>query len=170
MNNFIHQNKLDSVSAFCLKKMDLEILRNAFKKGCNNRVSTFLKTLLWMAKCCYGKCLWRVLYMHDRCSQEAAVNLHMGIKTYFPEYLSHFVKKRPKWWSISILILYQILVPAPLSVLGLLSFINRSVSRTVLSLVSIKTANIPEIHKALYSAGWVMPKSFIIYVLLAVSK
>ena len=35
----------------------------------------------------------------------------------------------------------------------LLSFINRSVSRTVLSLVSIKTANIPEIHKALYSAG-----------------
>ena len=30
---------------------------------------------------------------------------------------------------------------------------NRSVSRTVLSLVSIKTANIPEIHKALYSAG-----------------
>ena len=33
MNNFIHQNKLDSVSAFCLKKMDLEILRNAFKKN-----------------------------------------------------------------------------------------------------------------------------------------
>ena len=46
MNNFIHQNKLDSVSAFCLKKMDLEIFRNAFKKGCNNRVSTFLKALL----------------------------------------------------------------------------------------------------------------------------
>ena len=129
MNNFIHQNKLDSVSAFCLKKMDLEILRNAFKKGCNNHVSTFLKTLLWKAKCCYGNCLWRVLYIHDRCSQEAAFNLHMGIKTYFPEYLSHFVKKRPKWWSISILILYQILVPAPLSVSGLLSFTNRSVSR-----------------------------------------
>ena len=32
MNNFIHQNKLDSVSAFCLKKMDLEILRNAIQE------------------------------------------------------------------------------------------------------------------------------------------
>ena len=36
VNNFIYQNKLDSVSALCSKKMALEILRNAFKKGYNN--------------------------------------------------------------------------------------------------------------------------------------
>ena len=36
INNFIYQNKLDSVSALCSKKMALEILRNAFKKGYNN--------------------------------------------------------------------------------------------------------------------------------------
>ena len=36
MNNFIYLNKLDSVSALCSKKMALEILRNAFKKGYNN--------------------------------------------------------------------------------------------------------------------------------------
>ena len=141
-NNFIYQNKLDSVSALCSKKMALEILRNAFKKWYNYWVSTFLKTLLWIAKCCYGNCLWRVSYKRDRCSQEAAVNLHIGIKKYFLEYLSHFVKKRPKWWLISILILHQIIVPAPLSVLGLLSFTNLSAGRTALSLVSIKTANI----------------------------
>ena len=40
------------------------------------------------------------------------------------------------------LILHQIIVPAPLSVLGLLSFTNLSAGRTALSLVSIKTANI----------------------------
>ena len=154
MNNFIYQNKLGSVSAFWSKKMALEILCNAFKKGYNNWVFTFLKTLLWMTKCCYGNCLWRV---HDRCSQEAAVNLHTGIKKYF-----HFVKKRPKWWLISILILHQIIVLAPLSVLGLLSFTNLSAGRTALSLVSIKTANIYEIHKALYGAGWGVPKSFIL--------
>ena len=91
MNNFIYQNKLDSVSALCSKKMALEILRNAFKKGYNNWVSTFLKTLLWMAKCCYGNCLWRVSYKHVRCSQEAAVNLDIGIKKNF-----HFVKKKAK--------------------------------------------------------------------------
>ena len=158
MNNFIYQNKLDSVSALCSKKMALEMFRNAFKKGYNNWVSTFLKTLIWMAKCCYGNCLWRVSHKHDRCSQEAAVNLHTGIKKYF-----HFVKKkRPKWWLISILILNQIIVPAPLSVLGLLSFTNLSAGRTALSLVSIKTANIYEIHKALYGAGWGVPKSFIL--------
>ena len=134
MNNFIYQNKLDSVSALWSKKMALEILCNAFKKGYNNWVFTFLKTLLWMTKCCYGNCLWRV---HDSCSQEAAVNLHTGIKKHF-----HFVKKRPKWWLISILILHQIIVIAPLSVLGLLSFTNLSAGRTALSLVSIKTANI----------------------------
>ena len=128
-NNFIYQNKLDSVSALCSKKMALEILRNAFKKWYNYWVSTFLKTLLWIAKCCYGNCLWRVSYKRDRCSQEAAVNLHIGIKKYFLEYLSHFVKKRPKWWLISILILHQIIVPAPLSVLGLLSFTNLSAGR-----------------------------------------
>ena len=141
-NNFIYQNKLDSVSALCSKKMALEILRNAFKKGYNYWVSTFLKTLLWIAKCCYGNCLWRVSYKRGRCSQEAAVNLHIGIKKYFLEYLSHLVKKRPKWWLISILILHQMIVPAPLSVLGLLSFKNLSAGRTALSLVSIKTANI----------------------------
>ena len=162
MNNFIHQNKLDSVSAFCLKKMDLEILRNAFKKGCNNRVSTFLKTLLWMAKCCYGNCLWRVLYIHDAAARRLQLICIWELKRIFRNIWAISLKKRPKWWSISILILHQILVPAPLSVLGLLSFTNRSVSRTVLSLVSIKTANIPEIHKALYSAGWGMPKSFIL--------
>ena len=52
--------------------------------------------LLWIAKCCYGNCLWSVLYKRDRCSQEAAVNLHIGIKKYFLEYLSHFVKKKAK--------------------------------------------------------------------------
>ena len=46
-----------------------------------------------MAKCCYGNCLWRVSYKRDRCSQEASVNLHIGVKKYFLEYLSHFVKK-----------------------------------------------------------------------------
>ena len=157
MNNFIYQNKLDSVSALCSKKMALEILRNAFKKRYNNWVSTFLKTLLWMAKCCYGNCLWRVPYHHNRRSQEAAVNLHTGIKKYF-----HFVKKRPKWWLISILILHQIIVPTPLNVLGLLGFTNLSAGQTALSLVSIKTANICEIHKALYGAGWGVPKSFIL--------
>ena len=157
MNNFIYQNKLDSVSALCSKKMALEILRNAFKKGCNNWVSTFLKTVLWMAKCCYGNCLWRVSYKYDRCRQEAAVNLHIGIKKYF-----HYVKKRPKWWLISILILHQIIFPALLSLLGLLVFINLSAGRTKLSLVSIKTANIYEIHKALHGAGWEVPKSFIL--------
>ena len=110
-NNFIYQNKLDSVSALCSKKMALEILRNAFKKWYNYWVSTFLKTLLWIAKCCYGNCLWRVSYKRDRCSQEAAVNLHIGIKKYFLEYLSHFVKKEPKWWLISTLILHQIIFP-----------------------------------------------------------
>ena len=50
MNNLIYQNKLDSVSAMCSKKMALEILRNAFRKGYKNWVSTFIKTLLWMAK------------------------------------------------------------------------------------------------------------------------
>ena len=44
-----------------------------------------------MAKCCYEKCLWRLSYKHDRCSQEAAVNMHIGIKKYF-----HFVKKKAK--------------------------------------------------------------------------
>ena len=155
MNNFIYQNKLDSVSALWSKKMALEILCNAFKKGYNNWVSTFLKTLLWMAKCCYGNCLWRVPYHHNRCSQEAAVNLHTGIKKYF-----HFVKKRPKWWLISILILHQIIVLAPSSVLGLLSFTNLSAGGTALSLVSIKTANIYEIHKALYGAGWGQKQKF----------
>ena len=144
MNNFIYQNKLDSVSALCSKKMALEILRNAFKKWYNYWVSTFLKTLLWIAKCCYGNCLWRVSYKRDRCSQEAAVNLHIGIKKYFLEYLSHFVKKRPKWWLISILILHHIIVPAPLSLLGLLSFTNLSAGRNALSLVSIKTSDIYE--------------------------
>ena len=43
MNNFTFQNKLDSVSALWSKKMALEILCNAFKKGYNNWVSTFLK-------------------------------------------------------------------------------------------------------------------------------
>ena len=155
MNNFIYQNKLDSVSALWSKKMALEILCDAFKKGYNNWVSTFLKTLLWMAKCCYGNCLWRVPYHHNRCSQEAAVNLHTGIKKYF-----HFVKKRPKWWLISILILHQIIVLAPSSVLGLLSFTNLSAGGTALSLVSIKTANIYEIHKALYGAGWGQKQKF----------
>ena len=155
MNNFTFQNKLDSVSALWSKKMALEILCNAFKKGYNNWVSTFLKTLLWMAKCCYGNCLWRVPYHHNRCSQEAAVNLHTGIKKYF-----HFVKKRPKWWLISILILHQIIVLAPSSVLGLLSFTNLSAGGTALSLVSIKTANIYEIHKALYGAGWGQKQKF----------
>ena len=36
MNNFIYQNKLDSVSTFWSKKMALEILCNAFKKGYDN--------------------------------------------------------------------------------------------------------------------------------------
>ena len=36
MNNFIYQNKLDSVRALCSKKMAPEILRNAFKKEYNN--------------------------------------------------------------------------------------------------------------------------------------
>ena len=36
INNFIYQNKLDSVGALCSKKMALKILRNAFKKGYNN--------------------------------------------------------------------------------------------------------------------------------------
>ena len=140
MNNFTFQNKLDSVSALWSKKMALEILCNAFKKGYNNLVSTFLKHFFeWL-----NVVTWRVPYNHNRCSQEAAVNLHTGIKKYF-----HFVKKRLKWWLISILILYQIIVPAPLNVLGLLSFTNLSADRTALSLVSIKTANIYEIHKAL---------------------
>ena len=91
MKNFIYQNRLDSVSALCSKKMVLEILRNAFKIGYNNWVSTFLKTLLWMAKCCCGNCLWRVSYKHDRCSREAALNLHIGTKKYF-----RFVKKKAK--------------------------------------------------------------------------
>ena len=133
MNNFIYQNKLDSVSALCSKKMALEILRNAFKKGYNNWVSTFLKTLLWMAKCCYGNCLWRVSYKHDRlqliCIQE--------LKSIFIS-----LKKGPKWWLTSIFILHHIIVPAPLSLLGLLSFTNLSAGRTALSLVSIETANI----------------------------
>ena len=140
-NNFIYQNKLDSVSASCSKKTALEILRNTFKKGYNCWVSKFLKTLLW-ANCCYGNCLLRVSFKRDRCSQEAAVNLHIGIKKYFLEYLSHLVKKRPKWWLISILIFHQIYVPALFSVLGLLSFTNLSAGRTALSLVSIETANI----------------------------
>ena len=96
MNNFIYQNKLDSVSALCSKKMALKMLRSAYKKWYNYWVSTFLKTLLWIAKCCYVNCLWRVSYKRDRCSQEAAVNLHIGIKKYFLEYLSHFVKKKAK--------------------------------------------------------------------------
>ena len=91
-NNFIYQNKLDSVSALCSKKMALKILRNAFKKWYNYWVSTFLKTLLWIAKCCYGNCLWRVSYKRGRCSQEAAVNLHIGIKNVWP--LSHFSMPR----------------------------------------------------------------------------
>ena len=95
-NNFIYQNRLDSDGALCSKKMALEIIRNAFKKWYNCWVSTFLKTLLWIAKCCYGNCLWRVSYKRGRCSQEAAVNLHIGIKKYFLEYLSHFVKKKAK--------------------------------------------------------------------------
>ena len=32
MNNFIFQNKLDSVSALCSKKMALEILRNCIQE------------------------------------------------------------------------------------------------------------------------------------------
>ena len=36
MNNFIYQNKLDSVSALYSKKMALEVLRNAFKEGYDN--------------------------------------------------------------------------------------------------------------------------------------
>ena len=43
--------------------------------------------------------------------------------------------------------------PALLSVLGMLRFTNLSAGRTKLSLVSITTANIYEIHKALYGAG-----------------
>ena len=92
-NNSIYQNKLDSVSALCSKKMALEILRNAFKKWYNYWVSTFLKTLLWIAKCCYGNCLWRVSYKRDRCSQEAAVNLHIGIKKYFRNIWAISLKK-----------------------------------------------------------------------------
>ena len=157
MNNFIYQNKLDSVSALCSKKMALEILRNAFKKGYNNWVSTFLKTLLWMAKCCYGNCLWRVSYKHDRCSQEAAVNMHIGIKKYF-----HFVKKKAKMMINIDLDTPSDNFSCTLSVLGLLIFTNLSAGRTKLSLVSIKTANIYEIHKALYGAGWGVPKSFIL--------
>ena len=43
--------------------------------------------------------------------------------------------------------------PAPLSLLGLLSFTDLSAGRTALSLVSIKTSDIYEIHKALFGAG-----------------
>ena len=56
-------------------------------------------------------------------------------------------------YLILILILHQIIVPTPLSILGLVSFTNVSAGQTALSLVSIKTANIYEIHKALYGAG-----------------
>ena len=162
MNNFIYQNKLDSVSALCSKKMALEILRNAFKKWYNYWVSTFLKTLLWIAKCCYVNCLWRVSYKRDRCSQEVAVNWHIGIKKYFLEYLSHFVKKKAKMMINIDLDTPSDNFSCTLSVLGLLIFTNLSAGRTKLSLVSIKTANIYEIHKALYGAGWGVPKSFIL--------
>ena len=49
--------------------------------------------------------------------------------------------------------LHQLIFAALSSTLGLLRFRNLSASRTALSLVSIKMANIYEIHKALCGAG-----------------
>ena len=157
MNNFTFQNKLDSVSALWSKKMALEILCNAFKKGYNNWVSTFLKHFFeWLNVVTETVCdVYRITTI------AAARRLQLIC---IQELKSIFIslKKRPKWWLISILILHQIIVPTPLSVLGLLSFTNLSAGQTALSLVSIKTANICEIHKALYGVGWGVPKCFIL--------
>ena len=74
--------------------------------------------------------------------------MHIGIKKYF-----HFVKKKAKMMINIDLDTPSDNFSCTLSVLGLLIFTNLSAGRTKLSLVSIKTANIYEIHKALYGVG-----------------
>ena len=72
---------------------------------------------------------------------------------YFSGKFETFRNKMAKMMNYIDLELHQLIFAALSSTLGLLRFRNLSASRTALSLVSIKMANIYEIHKALCGAG-----------------